>query len=250
MTPLPPDLRTLLARAIQNARRVGEIGCPPSPPVPRRRPRQALRLHVARRQGHSATASADAAARPETTGTARPALRTSAASPTKSPTSTGTGCSSPASWPRTACSAIPSTGSTCRWTTAGTWPRKRTPTPGSSRAGAPGACCRRSSAATIRCFDLPSAARDAAGARRAAGRVARSRVHGPRFARLDLPVLAGRPEGRGQPRRREDRSGRTSCGHPALHRDLHGPLPAAQHHRRLARGQAAGRPPRPGRERQ
>ena len=57
---------------------------------------------------------------------------------------------------------------------------------------------------------------------------------GLRLAPLDLPVLAGRAEGAGQQERREDRRGRVACGHPALHRALHGPLPAAQHHRRVA----------------
>ena len=50
-----------------------------------------------------------------------------------------------------------------------------------------------------------------------------------------------RTEGRGQPVGKEDRCGRTAGGHPALHRGLYGPLPAAQHAGRVVGRQAAGR---------
>ena len=48
-------------------------------------------------------------------------------------------------------------------------------------------------------------------------------------------------KGGGQQVRGEDRRRRAAGGHPALHRGLHGPLPAAQHARRLVGRQGAGR---------
>ena len=54
-------------------------------------------------------------------------------------------------------------------------------------------------------------------------------VRGNRFPRLGLPVLAVEEEGRGQPFRGQGRRGRVAGGNAALHRALHGELPARQH---------------------
>ena len=66
-------------------------------------------------------------------------------------------------------------------------------------------------------------------------------VRGRRQPRLGLSVLAGGQEGRGQQVRGEDRRRRAAGSHPALHRGLHGPLPAPQHARRVVGRQGAGR---------
>ena len=94
----------------------------------------------------------------------------------------------------------------------------------------------------------PPGARDPAGARTAAGVAAGRRLRGARLAGLDLPVLAGRAERGRQQERRQDRRGRAAGGDAALHRALHGAVPAAQHRRRVAGRQGPGRAAGAGRE--
>ena len=61
-------------------------------------------------------------------------------------------------------------------------------------------------------------------------------LHRLRFAGLGLPVLAGEEERRGQQVRGQNRRARTARRHPAVHRTLHGELPARQLAGRLVGG--------------
>ena len=60
------------------------------------------------------------------------------------------------------------------------------------------------------------------------GEPSRRRFPGRGLPRLGVPVLAIQEEGRGEPLGLQGRGGRAAGGDPALHRALHGELPARQ----------------------
>ncbi len=65
------------------------------------------------------------------------------------------------------------------------------------------------------------------------------------FTGVDLSVLARRREGSGERGASEDRRRRIAGGDPALHRALHGEIPAAQHIGRVVGRQSPGGRPEP-----
>ena len=73
-------------------------------------------------------------------------------------------------------------------------------------------------------------------------RAARRDVRRRRCARLGLPVLAEGQEGRGQRVGAQDRRRRPRPGDAALHRELHGPVPARELARRVVGGPAPRQP--------
>ena len=145
-------------------------------------------------------------------GRRRPATPTrpnpSTNSPRSLPTSTGTGCSSPGSWPRITCSCT-RTAWPSAWKSAKNWPRRRPAGPERLRPGGP---LRQHDAAA----DLPHRRRAAgdrirpgatAGPGEAAGQPAQRDLPRRRQPRLGLPVLADEEEGRGQQERRARSTG-------------------------------------------
>ena len=90
-------------------------------------------------------------------------------------------------------------------------------------------------------LELTLALERSGGAAPAARRAAGGDLPRRRRARLDLSVLADPAEGGGQRFRQEDRGRRTRGGHPALHRGLHGGVPAPQHAGRVVGGQGLAR---------
>ena len=92
-------------------------------------------------------------------------------------------------------------------------------------------CCRRSSAPTTCCW-RSSSPRSSGWRWRSCWLDLPARdVSRRRQPRLGLPVLADEEEGGGQQERREDRRTHPAGRDAALHRGLHGAVPAAQHHR-------------------
>ena len=71
-------------------------------------------------------------------------------------------------------------------------------------------------------------------------------VHCGRRAGLGVPVLAEGQEGRGQRLGAQDRRRRPRAGDPAVHRELHGPVPARELPRRVVGRPASRQPAREG----
>ena len=145
------------------------------------------------------------------------------------------------------CSSSRSLAWRSRWRSARSWPATQ---------GRDWLEARRRLRAAHAAADLPlrrsgarsgAAAGDALGARRPDEGAAARRVRRRRQPRLGLPVLAGGPQGRGQPVREEDRRRRAAGGDAVVHRGLHGALPAAQHAGRVVGRQGARGKPASGR---
>ena len=97
------DLRRQLENVVVQARDLAEAAARASLEAVGGRCRRAVRALLGGGQGRSATGCAPEGGRRGTGGTRRRRPRRSTSSPRNSPTNTGTGCSSPGSWPRTTC---------------------------------------------------------------------------------------------------------------------------------------------------
>ena len=212
-----------LSGELRKPARGGRQGRPPGPARPGARSALVV-LAVRDARAHpSAVAgrAGPAAAAPRTRTSARrpprrggPVCSKSSASPTRSPTSTGTGCFSPAFLAENDLLIEPDSGvavslTDCEelarergqdcWTVAGRFAERMLPPHLPQRRPRPRG---------------PPGARDPAGARAAAGvRCRARRLRGARLAGLDLPV-SGKPSGKEgrQQERRQDRRGRAAGG--------------------------------------
>ena len=136
----------------------------------------------------------------------------------------------------------PSTRRRSRSPTARSWPPSwASLTAGRSLPASPPRSCRASSGSTTRASRFASHRR-AGSARADPRRPAGRDLHRRRRARLGLPVLAEGQEGRGQRLGAQDRWRRPRTGDAAVHRELHGPVPARELARRLVGGPAPRQP--------